>query len=90
MEYSLSQISNISAVLLFFWNIPYSKKINILAVLLFFWNIPKNILIYDGKSIFGIFLEYSIFQKSQHFACLRLFFGIFHFLDFHILWNIPF
>ena len=88
-EYSIFQTFQYFGCFAIFLEFHYSKNSNISAVLLFYGifqiNIPKNIFIYNGKSNFGIFLEYSIFQTSHHFARLRLFFkySIFEIFIFH-------
>ena len=72
MEYSIFQKTEYFGCFAIF--LEYSKFI-----------FQKNILIYNGKSNFGIFLEYSIFQTFHHFACLRFFleYSIFEIFIFH-------
>ena len=82
-----------------FHGIFHIPKFSILWLFCYFFgifqiNIPKRILIYNGKSNFRIFLEYSIFHKSRYFTCFSffveysisdififhgIFLGIFHF-----------
>ena len=83
-----------------YWNMEYSMEYSIFQnfynfdCLSIFLNIPVifHILNISIFPLLKVFVEYSWnipYSKYFNISLLKVYFGIFHFWDFHIPWNIP-